>query len=222
MSKKHHSKLSQAIGHIGEKQREKAGKAIKKIAKKLVHPFAVLLDAALLPGKLAMFAPMLPFVALMEAYLKKHNVSVPGNKLDHLENLCRQFYQIAILKQPPLTHGVGLADKGTNLEAYECLENVEFAKNVNKLFYESLMLESADDDSSDSAASGSNADKAVDKATAGIAKVGGAYGKIVATAIQIIHGIISFITGMKKKANAAKKGVTPTVAKTVDPAHDAA
>jgi len=179
---------------------------LRKLAEKLKHPFMVLLDIALAPGKLAMFAPMMPFIGMMELDLKRKGIKVPGSKLDHLENLCRQFYQVNILKKEPLIKGVGLADK--HLEHWESqfnLENVQFEQDVHEHFnkygtknkYGKLIkqhlecLEHADE-------ADSSADKLVDKGADAVSKAG-LVGSIVGTAIKIIHGIISFITGMKKK-----------------------
>jgi hypothetical protein len=144
---------------------------LKKLFGKLAHPFDVLLDVALAPGKLAVFAPLAPLFGVMELGLKKKGAKVMGSKLDYPENLARQFYQVVILKKPPLTQGVGLADKGKH------------------------HLESADDTS---AASGGAAGAVVDQVSKSLGGTG-LVGSLAGTALQIIHGIIKFITANKKK-----------------------
>jgi hypothetical protein len=135
MSKKH-SKLSKAIGKIGEKQREKAseaakkaGKEIKKVAEKAKHPFDVMADLALAPGKVAVFATLAPVAGAMKLALSKRKVSVPGSKLDYPENLARQFYQVVILKNPPLTKGIGLASK-SHLEHADANQVIDTAASL--------------------------------------------------------------------------------------------
>jgi hypothetical protein len=158
------------------------GKGLKNFFNKIKHPFEVLLDVALAPGKLAAFAPLAPFAATMQLALKKKNVKVPGSKIDYPENLARQFYQVVILKKEPLTKGVGLADRHK--------------------------LESADGDDDAKAAAGSAADAAVDQAAKSVGK-SGMIGSLAATAIQIIHGIIHFLTANKKKAANPAAKLTP-------------
>ena len=198
--KKHHSKLSQAIGNIGSKQRNKAAAALKKVGQKLKHPFEVILDLAIAPGKLAAFLPLAPLAGTMQAYLKKKGVKVPGSKLDYPENLARQFYQVAVLKGKPLTKGVGLADRTSSLE------HMAFLSNVHKHYAKSVAhLEHVDDDTD------TVADQLVDKGADAVSKAG-LVGSVAGAAIKIIHGIINFIRGMKKKHNAAVTGVPVTVA----------
>ena len=156
-----------------KKPHHKFGSGLKKALGKIKHPFAVLLDVALEPGKLAVFAPLAPFIVVMKTALKKKNVKVPGSKLDFPENLARQFYQVIIRKEAPFTKGVGLASKHS-------LENVD-AGDAAK------------------AAVGTAADAAVDMAAKNISSAG-LVGSLAGTAIQIIHGIIHFLTANKKKA----------------------
>jgi membrane-associated protease RseP (regulator of RpoE activity) len=156
-----------------KKPHHKFGSGLKKAFGKIAHPFAVLLDVAIAPGKLAAFAPLAPFVAVMQTALKKKNVKVPGSKLDYPENLARQFYQVVIRKEPPFTKGVGLASKHS--------------------------LESVDAGDAAKAAVGTAADAAVDMAAKNISSAG-LVGSLAGTAIQIIHGIIHFLTANKKKA----------------------
>jgi hypothetical protein len=155
------------------KPHHKFGSGLKKAFGKITHPFAVLLDVAIAPGKLAAFAPLAPFVVVMQTALKKKNVKVPGSKLDYPENLARQFYQVIIRKEAPLTKGVGLASKNH--------------------------LESVDVSDTAKAAVGTAADAAVDIAAKNISSAG-LVGSLAGTAIQIIHGIIHFLTANKKKA----------------------
>src|ERR1700757_4435954 len=122
------------------------GKGLKNFFNKIKHPFEVLLDVSLAPGKLAAFAPLAPFAGTMQLALKKKNVKVPGSKIDYPENLARQFYQVVILKKEPLTKGVGLADRHK--------------------------LESADGDDDAKAAAGRAADAAVDQAAKSVGKSG--------------------------------------------------
>src|SRR5665213_76300 len=167
------------------KPHHKFGSGLKKAFGKMAHPFAVLLDVALEPGKLAMFAPLAPFVVVMQTALKKKNVKVPGSKLDYPENLARQFYQVVIRKEAPFTTGVGLASKGKH------------------------HLESVDAGDAAKAAVGTAADAAVDMAAKNISSAG-LVGSLAGTAIQIIHGIIHFLTANKKKAaNATAKVPEP-------------
>lgn len=84
---------------------------LKALAKKLKHPFDVLLDVALSPAKMAAFAALLPLEGVMAHALKNRGVKVLGNKLDYPENLARQYYQVVILKGAPLTKAVGLSSK---------------------------------------------------------------------------------------------------------------
>jgi hypothetical protein len=164
------------------KKKHKLGDGLKKFINKVKHPFEVLLDVAIAPGKLAAFAPLAPFAATMQLALKKKNVKVPGSKIDYPENLARQFYQVMILKQAPLTKGVGLADKHK--------------------------LESADGDDAAKAAVGTAADAAVDQAAKSVSS-SGLIGSLAGTAIQIIHGIIHFLTANKKKAANPSAKLTP-------------
>lgn len=145
----------------------------KKLLDKAAHPFDVLLDVALAPGKLAAFAPLAALFGVMELGLKKKGAKVMGSKLDYPENLARQFYQVVILNKPPLTQGVGLADKGKH------------------------HLESADD-ASTTAASGAGG-AIVDQVSKSLGGTG-LVGSLAGTALQIIHGIVKFITANKKKA----------------------
>jgi hypothetical protein len=145
---------------------------IKKLFGKISHPFDVLLDVALAPGKLAVFAPLAPLFGVMELGLKKKGAKVMGSKLDYPENLARQFYQVVILKKPPLTQGVGLADKGKH------------------------HLESADDTTT--AATGGAGGAVIDQVSKSLGGTG-LVGSLAGTALQIIHGIIKFITANKKK-----------------------
>jgi hypothetical protein len=154
------------------KPKHKFGSGLKKAFGKIAHPFAVLLDVAIAPGKLAAFAPLAPFAVAMKATLKKKNVKVPGSKLDFPENLARQFYQVAILKKAPFTKGIGLASKHS--------------------------LESVDTGDAAKEAVGTAADAAVDMAAKNISSAG-LVGSLAGTAIQIIHGIIHFFTANKKK-----------------------
>jgi len=158
------------------------GKGLKNFFNKLKHPFEVLLDVAIAPGKLAAFAPLAPFAATMQLALKKKNVKVPGSKLDYPENLARQFFQVIIAKKQPLTKGVGLADKHS--------------------------LESADGEDAAKAAVATVADAAVDQAAKGVSSAG-LIGSLAGTAIQIIHGIIHFLTANKKKAANPAAPLTP-------------
>ncbi len=96
------------------------GKGIKKLLGEAKHPFEVLVDVATMPGKVAAFAPMLPFIGGMEQYLKKQHVNIPGSKIDHLENTVLQFFQVAIMKKAPLTKSVGLASQ--HLESLDLSE----------------------------------------------------------------------------------------------------
>lgn len=161
--------------HKKHTHNHKLGEGVKKVVGKIAHPFAVLLDVAIAPGKLAAFAPLAPFAIAMEAALKKRGVTVPGSKLDYPENLARQFVQVVIRKEPPLTKGVGLASGGKH------------------------HLESADeDDTATSATKDTVADKAVDIAANKISSTG-VVGSVAGTAIQIIHAIISYFTANKKK-----------------------
>ncbi|MFI5141093.1 MAG: hypothetical protein ACHQII_01945 [Bacteroidia bacterium] len=167
---------------MAKAKKHKLKEGFKKFINKAKHPFEVLMDVAISPGKLAAFSALAPFSATMIATLKKKNVKVPGAKIDYPENLARQFYQVVILKQPPLTKGVGLADKHK--------------------------LESADAADAAKAAVGTAADAAVDQAAKGISSTG-LVGSLAGTAIQIIHSIIHFLTANKKKAANPSAPLTP-------------
>ena len=177
----------------------------KKLMDKAKHPFDVLLDVAIAPGKLAAFAPLAPLFGAMAIALKKKNVPVLGSKLDYPENLARQFFQVIVCKKAPLTQAVGLASGKKSLENIDLADVSQAATDIGQ--------------GAGAAKKGnSQAENIAFKAADLAAENSGIPG---ATAVvDIIHKIIDFITGNKKKVAAGDPTGDKEMAAESDKAQD--